>query len=122
MPNKLTFVVHKHDATQLHFDFRLEIAGKMPSWAIPRGPTLDNTQKRLSMKVSDHDLKYQHFEGVLEEGSYGAGPVMIWDNGTYLPEIEISKGVRKEIKDKIKGEEIMVEGLKKGEIKFFLNG
>lgn len=120
--NTLSFVIHKHHATSLHYDFRLEINGKMPSWAIPKGPTLDPKMKRLSMKVDDHDLKYRHFEGVIPEGQYGAGPVMIWDEGIYIPEVEISKGVREEIKDHQKGQKVMEEGLKKGEIKFLLNG
>ena len=117
----LVFVIHKHKATNLHYDFRLEIGGVMPSWAIAKGPTLDNTLKRLALPTTDHDMEYRHFEGVLPPG-YGAGPVMIWDEGYYIPEIEISKGVRKELPDRREGEQAMIDGMKKGEIKFVLHG
>ena len=75
---RLVFVVHKHQATTLHENFRMEIGGVMRTSAIPRGPTLDPHHKRLAMPTPDHSLDYRHFEGVLEEGQYGAGPVLVW--------------------------------------------
>lgn len=118
----LFFVIQKHKATSLHYDFRLQIGGVMPSWAIPKGPTLESGVKRLAMQTPDHELSYRHFEGVIAEGVYGAGPVIIWDEGEYLPEIEVSKGVREQVKNYALGNRVMEEGLKKGEIKFFLMG
>lgn len=121
-PKKLMFVVHKHQATALHYDLRLEVDEVMPSWAIPKGPSLDNKVKRLAMKTEDHPLDYRHFEGVIPEGEYGAGPSMIWDIGYYIAEHEISKGVREQIPDKKEGNKVMREGIEKGEIKFELFG
>lgn len=120
--DKLFFVVHKHEATSLHYDFRLQIGKVMPSWSIPKGPTLDNNVKRLALPTTDHSLEYRHFEGVIPEGIYGAGPVMIWDEGTYTPEIEISKGVRKEITEPKEANLVASKSYEEGNLKFTLHG
>ena len=99
-----SFVIQKHAATRTHFDFRLEHDGVLKSWAVTRGPSLDPSQKRLAVMTEDHPLEYGGFEGVIPKGEYGAGPVMIWDRGTWEP-----------IGDPD-------EGLAKGDLKFRLHG
>jgi bifunctional non-homologous end joining protein LigD len=110
----LHFVVQKHDASRLHYDFRLEMEGVLKSWAVPKGPSLNPEDRRLAMMVEDHPYDYRKFEGTIPEGNYGAGTVIIWDEGTYEPLEPFSS--------KKQMEKHLISQLKSGSLKFRLNG
>jgi bifunctional non-homologous end joining protein LigD len=105
----LHFVIQKHAASHLHYDFRLELDGVMKSWAVPKGPSLDPSVRRLAMEVEDHPIAYNSFEGTIPEGEYGGGTVMLWDRGTY------------EAADD-GGPAALRSGYEKGELRFVMHG
>jgi len=103
------FVIHKHAASHLHFDLRLELDGVMKSWAVPKGPSYDPGVRRLAMEVEDHPIEYNTFEGTIPKGEYGGGTVMLWDRGTYEPGGD-------------GGADALREGYERGDLKFVLHG
>jgi bifunctional non-homologous end joining protein LigD len=109
----LVFVVQKHQASRLHYDFRLELDGVLKSWAVPKGPSLNPKEKRLAIMVEDHPFEYRTFEGVIAEGEYGAGEVIVWDQGTYRP---LAGKTKEEMQEQVSKE------LNQGELRFLLFG
>src|ERR1700687_5501673 len=112
-PGRLRFVIQKHAARRLHFDLRLELDGVMKSWAVPKGPSVDPSVKRLAMQVEDHPIDYNTFEGTIPKGEYGGGTVMLWDRGTYSSDVATSPDEE---------EDAIREGLNRGDLKMTFHG
>lgn len=112
-PGRLRFVIQKHAASRLHFDLRLELDGVMKSWAVPKGPSLDPSVKRLAMEVEDHPIDYNTFEGTIPKGEYGGGTVMLWDRGTYSADAAAPTDEE---------EDVIRDGLKRGDLKITFHG
>jgi bifunctional non-homologous end joining protein LigD len=112
---ELQFVVQKHAARRLHYDFRLELDGVLKSWAVPKGPPEDSSEKRLAIQVEDHPLDYAKFEGIIPQGHYGAGTVEIWDKGSYEPATDLSLNRKEQ-------ENLLRKELEKGELHIILHG
>jgi bifunctional non-homologous end joining protein LigD len=111
--NLFRFVVQRHDATRLHYDFRLELGAVLKSWAVPKGPSMNPDDKRLAVMVEDHPVSYIHFEGKIPEGNYGAGDVEVWDKGLFIPINAQEQPLT---------EKQALQALKKGELKFVIQG
>ncbi|HEY1008458.1 MAG TPA: DNA ligase D [Daejeonella sp.] len=112
---ELRFVIQKHAASHLHYDFRLEMDGVLKSWAVPKGPSTDPEVKRLAMMVEDHPYDYRNFEGIIPKGQYGGGTMIVWDEGTYEPAERVEGNLKKQEKD-------LLHQLYSGKLKFVLHG